>query len=1288
MSLGTPRSWRLEAENHVLRRIARLVFRWLPLWSGRVVVYAAFAALVVVGGAILSLRYAVLPNVESYRGDIETMFSRATGQRVSIGEIRADWQGWRPQFSLGRVVIFDRAGRPALELARIDNSLSWLSLLVLEPRFHSFRVHGPDLVVRRAPDGKISVAGIELQEASTDGSLADWLLRQSEVIVTDASVLWVDEARQAPELRLTGVTFRLQNDYFRHRFGLRASAPAELAGPLDIRGDLSGKSVTRPGEWEGQLYTQLDYVDLAPWKQWLDLPIDVSQGRGAIRAWIDVGGARITGVQADLQLADVKTRLAGDLEEVDLTRLSGHLGWRDWKTGFEVFVKRLEAVAVGGREFKSEEFSLRRALARAGKPAYGEVKASLLDLEALSELTRHLPVASELREQLKRFEPRGKIHGLSGKWTGEWPPTQYEVKARFEQIAVRAVDAAPGIERFSGTIDANEKRGALQFSGREMALALPRVFEAPVALREAAGRLAWTSANQRYDVRLEEFKFANDDAAGSVHGSYQTVAGGLGKIDLSGNLTRAEARSVHRYMPSVVGKPTREWLQVAVLAGRSNDVKLRLKGDLAQFPFDKPGQGVFEVTARVQDGALAYASGWPRLDAISADLAFVGTRMDIKSNGAKILGTSLGRVQVVIQDLMHKSEVLEVAGDADGPTAEFLRFIAESPVAGMIERFTDGMEAQGSGRLTVKLALPLRRMQEAKVAGSYQFRANRLRVDPDLPPLEQVDGRIDFTEAAVRAQGITAQIFGGPATIGMGTQDGAVTVTASGRANLDAVRRLTDHPFMQHLSGGTDWRSAVRVRAKLADFTVESGLVGVASTLPYPLAKQAGEALPLRFERRMNGTQQDQIDIALGKLVNVRMLRRRDAAQSAIDRVAVGFGAEPPQPDSPGVWVRGTLPNLDLDRWREVMDAAPSAGSPMPPLAAIDLKLGSMDVYARRFNDVTIAARRQAAEWRSRVSARELAGEIGWRPQGKGLVVARLQRLAMPEPLERIGTAPAGQPRSPQTEYPGLDVVVEDFQHNARAWGRLQLEATPDGRNWRIDKLQIRNPDGTLTADGSWQWQAAVPRTQVNYKLEVSDIGRFLARMNHPEGVKGGTATLSGTLAWNGAPQDLDLPSLTGAIQIEANRGQFTKLEPGIGKLLGILNLQSLPRRVTLDFKDIFSEGFAFDTIVGKAKVERGKALTDGLRIVGPSAVVVMTGEVDLAHETQKLRVRVTPSIGDSVATVTALLGGPVAGIGVFLAQRLLKDPLGQLIAYDYSVTGTWSDPNVVKLQPERAEPG
>ncbi|MCC6534926.1 MAG: TIGR02099 family protein [Burkholderiales bacterium] len=1270
----------------MLRRIGRLLFKLIPLWSWRVSLYSSLGAIVLIGGLILGLRYYLLPNIESYRGELERVLTRATGQRIAIGSVSADWAGWRPHFSLGEVVVYDRAGRPALELSRIDNALSWLSLLLLEPRFHSLYIHKPQLAVRRAPDGKLSVAGIVLDDGEREGGFADWLFRQREVVIADASISWIDEMRAAPELRLEQVTFRLHNDYYRHRFGLRARAPAELAGLLDVRGDLTGASVAEIARWQGQLYAQLDYVDLPAWKHWVDLPIDIAQGRGAVRAWVDVGQQRVTGFIADVRLADVSTRLAPELEVLDLADVSGRLGWQGWSAGFEVFARDLRARAVAGHSFRPADFTLRRSQGGKDKTLRGELKASVLDLDALAQLAAHLPLDAEFRTALERYAPRGSVHGLEAKWSGDWPPAQYELKARFDGLAVDAVGALPGLSGISGTVAATEKRGTMTLANRGMQIALPRAFAEPLAFDQASGQIQWTASGAEYDVRLGEVKFSNTDLAGTLHGSYHVVPGERGVADLTGALTRADARAVARYLPVVVGRATRDWLQSALVAGHSNDVKLRLKGNLADFPFDRAGKGLFQVTAKARDGVLRYASGWPRIENIAADLNFIGGRMEVRSSSATILGAQLSRVLAVIPDLVQPKELLEVSGEADAPTSEFLRFIAESPVGAMIERFTDGMEAQGSGRLGLKLHIPLRALGESRVAGSFQFLNNRLRVDADLPPLEQVNGRLEFTEASVRGQGIAAQVFGGPALINVSTQEQGVAVTASGRANVDQLKKRFDHPLLQAVSGTSDWRSSIRVRAKQADFRVESGLQGITSTLPAPLAKAAGDTLPLRFERRIVGEQQDQIEVGLGNLAGARIVRRRDGAQFVVERAAIGLGTEPPAAEAPGLWLRGELASLDLDSWRGLLGKSGLAGPNALPLAALDLKLGSLDALGRRFTEVALSAREQTGNWRARISARELAGEIGWRPEGKGQIVARLQRLALPAPLERLD-APASAQQQP-AEYPALDLVVEDFHHKARALGRLELLAVPDGRNWLIERLHIRNADGQLSADGTWQWQARIPHTQMNFRLEVGDIGKFLARMGYAEGVKGGTATLGGTLTWTGAPQDLDYPSLAGNITVEARRGQFAKLEPGIGKLLGILNLQALPRRVALDFKDVFSEGFSFDTIGGTLRVQRGIGTTDGFRISGPSAKIVMSGEVDLVRETQKLRVRVTPIIGDSVAAATALLGGPVAGLGVFLAQRLLNDPLGQLIAYDYAVTGTWSDPAVNKIALERAEPG
>jgi uncharacterized protein YhdP len=298
-------------------------------------------------------------------------------------------------------------------------------------------------------------------------------------------------------------------------------------------------------------------------------------------------------------------------------------------------------------------------------------------------------------------------------------------------------------------------------------------------------------------------------------------------------------------------------------------------------------------------------------------------------------------------------------------------------------------------------------------------------------------------------------------------------------------------------------------------------------------------------------------------------------------------------------------------------------------------------------------------------------------------VSARLSHFTFPEPTPgRLAD------ETPPKELPGLDIVADNLVVRDKKLGRLELSAMNDGRDWRFDKLTLTTPEGQLSADGVWQVAAAQQRTSVNLKLEIGDVGKYLERFGYPGSMQRGSAKLQGKLAWAGNPQSIDNPSLSGDLSLIAEKGQFLKIEPGLGKLLGILSLQALPRRFTLDFRDIFSEGFAFDTITGTASIAKGVLRTQDFSMRGPSAQVAMSGTIDLAQETQALKVRVVPSVGDSLSVAGLMLAHPIAGVAGFVAQRLLKDPLGQAFAYEYAVTGTWAEPKVEQLKREQPNGG
>jgi len=456
--------------------------------------------------------------------------------------------------------------------------------------------------------------------------------------------------------------------------------------------------------------------------------------------------------------------------------------------------------------------------------------------------------------------------------------------------------------------------------------------------------------------------------------------------------------------------------------------------------------------------------------------------------------------------------------------------------------------------------------------------------------------------------------------------------------------------------------------------------------LPPPFLKPPGDRWPVRVERRVLGSTQDRISLAVGDIVGMTLVREMNGASTSIPRGVVRFGGQASEPDRAGVWISGTLGSLDVDRWLALLR---QRGDPLRiDWGGVDVKVATLDALGRRYSDLAIYAVAQPdGNWRSSLVGKEFEGTLLWQSQGRGRLTARMKRLSIPAPSPPTLQAPTAAAERRQLDLPALDIMAEEFSLGGKGLGRLEVAATPQDADWRIERLSIVNPESTFSLEGLWQGWLASQRTHVNLRLEASDAGKLLARLGYPEGLKSGTATIEGTLSWRGAPYEIDYPSLTGNLLVHAAKGQFDKIDTGVGKLLGVVSLQALPRRVSLDFRDVFSEGFAFDEIVGPVTIDQGIAHTENFRIQGPSARVLMKGSVDLARETQNLRVQVTPYLSESVSIAGALIGGPVAGVATFLAQKMLKDPIDQMAAFEYQVTGTWKEPQVVKLaRSEQAE--
>jgi len=1265
--------------------------------------------------ALLLVRYVVLPRVEAWRPEIAERLTRALGVPVTIEGLATGWDGWNPKLVVTGVAVHDRAGgleRPLLELPRVDATISWSSLLLLDLRTKELRIEGPRLAISRDVAGRLHIAGLEIDPESTvdDTRFTDWILRQREIVVRDALILWTDEFRRAPQLVLDRVQVKLEHTLGsrRHRIGLTGVPPSEIASPIDLRGEFTDLAAHDFSKMQARMYLRLDFADIAAWSEWIPLPVDVSDGRGAVRMWAELAEGKVRDMTADIELADVSTRLAPSLPRLELESVRGRVTWQSDQGTRRFKADDLALVGRNGAAIAPVDALYEAVVGEDGSIRSGRLSANVLELAPVAALAASLPMPATWREELARYAPRGTLRDVRYRWEGSADaPTSYSAEGEAIDLGIAASGTTPGVTGLSAKVQADERGGSAKLGGRAMAVSLPRAFGAPLAIDTLTGTVRWRLGASGSEVELDDVTLASGDAVVTASGTWRPAQAGAGTVDLKAQLAHVDVRRLARYLPLALDKSIGDWMRGALTAGTMKDARLVVRGDLARFPFADPKQGTFTLTAKAQGATVDYAPGWPPVTDVDGEVRFDGAKIAFDVTKGRVFGAQIGRSKVAIDNVLAEITHLKVDGEASGPTAEFLHFIETSPVGGWIGNALAGAQATGNGSLKLRFDLPLDGPGEKTIAGDYTFVANQLRI-PGAPVLSQVDGHVAFSERGMIAGDLAAEVYGGPVKVSMSTVDGGLRVNAQGTVNLLALRNDLPDALADRVSGTTDWTLALDSRSAGTQWTVESSLRGATIDLPAPAGKVAAETVPLRIERKPGARgATDGISIDVARVGRVLVQRQLTGAAPVVDRMLVLVGRAATQPaenDRAGVWIRGDVGALVVDDWLAMKARAQArsvSAAPSPGLAirGVDLDSTVLEAFGRKLNDVKVSARSTGDDWRLQITSREAEGTADWRAatptMPSGRIVARLSRLSVPDAGELVswqGTDPGAGTRAEGSAnpWPELDVQSAALISKGHDLGRFEMVAKPQGTDWRIEKLVLSSEAGRVQADGWWRVAGRTQQTRLDVGLVAPEAGAMLKRFGFADVLRGAPTTIKGQLDWPGAPSDYDPTTLSGALRVEVGPGQFTKIEPGIGKLLGVLSLQALPRRIALDFRDVFTEGFAFDRVDGNVRVARGVMSTDDLRLVGPAARVDITGEANLAQETQKLSVRVLPSLSSTLSTGAAgaamllLAANPIVaaavGAGTLLAQKVMKDPLEQIFAYDYRVTGSWSDPVVERV--------
>jgi uncharacterized protein (TIGR02099 family) len=1315
------------------------------------------------------LHFWIVPRISQLRPELEHMASQAVGLPVQIGELTVQSNGWAPVLEIDNLSIRNAAGQAALSLPKLRVTVSARSLLTLG--VEQLAVDGADLDLRRTEDGKFLIAGMPFpSSATTPSAAADWLLAQKEIVLRHGTLRWTDALSLEPQrtVTATAVDVTLHNSARHHKLQLQAILPTGWGERLSATGQFSrGLLSTHAAhwkDWSGSMQVQFPNVDLAPLGRGVATGISVTSGKGALHLGVDVlNGQPVTGA-ADVTLKDLSMTLGPQLKPLKFDTLQGHLGGKHDAQGFEVSTHALTFDTPDGLHWPGGDVSLRYAYPQGKTTAKGQVQAAELNLQALQNLTARLPLDAEVLAQIQTLNVAGTLDNVKAQWQGAWPQlTSYEATGHVHSLTwavpadnsglhspnnnptSRLLARLPGVSNAAGDFSLNQTGGKLALTIDKGTLTLGGLLEDPlIPLDSLKADLNWTVKDKQVTVPQWHVKASNADAAIDVNGSWRMSKDGTGPglLDLQGQILRAEAARVARYLPQVLSEKVRHYVRDAFTQGEVSQMAVRIKGDLKSLPFANPKTGELRFAGKVRNVQMAYVptrlqptgeEPWPLLSGVNGDLVFDRLSVRLSNASGKLGNVPLNNGVAAIADMTRAAQ-LEVSAESRNALAnELLNLVQKSPLDPLLGGSLHDSTATGTVSARIKLSLPLANLEKTKLQGNVVLGGNDLRLVTELPKLEKAQGTVSFNESGFTVTAGLARMLGGNLRVDGGTRapsagssEAPISLRVQGTATALGLQQAVElaplNKLAQHMSGSTAYNAVIGFRQGHPELSITSRLQGLGLSLPAPLVKAPADELALRMDSRViaGGSAKllrEQIQLNLGRLLAATYIRDWSGDKPRVVQGSLGIGLDrvqaPPLPDS-GVVANMAFQVFSLDEWQAAWASSAALSADGRATGAVSkaaydviaatflptrmaLQAQEFVVQGRTLHNVVVGGSRDGLLWRANLDAREFSGYLEYRQSAGanlGRVYARLGRLSLPPTADNVVEELL---ENGPVEIPALDIVVEDLELRGKKLGRIEIEATNAEalasaggarggapHEWRLNKLNLTLPEASFKATGRWvtaKDSQSARQTEMNFRLDVNDAGNLLNRLGTQDAMRAGNGRLEGQVAWQGSPLSLHYPSLSGRFNINLARGQFLKADPGVAKLLGVLSLQSLPRRLLLDFRDVFAEGFSYDVIRGDVAIERGMASTHNLEMKGVNALVKMEGTSDIAKETQNLRVLILPEVDAGTASLLAgITVNPVIGLGTFLAQWFLHNPLSKAAAQSFQVDGTWSNPKVTKL--------
>ena len=1261
-----------------------LWLRW-PHFCARALGWVAGVTVILLA-VLMALAQLLLPLLARHPAWVAAQLSQRIQRPVSFASLEGRWTPSGPLFVMHDVTVGPAAGEQGnmLQLPESELKLDFGGWLLPSRHLLNLHVRGLQLDLARDAAGwhinGIGVAGNANQQSFSPGGLSlELWLEDLRVDITD-TVLGKHYTLLAPQLRLSRQGSQI-------RFGGRLQR-----GGVNTALRTAGRF--RQDGSSGRIWLGADEVELKPLLDGIDMGgYTANHGHGRLSAWLDWHKGHLTGslVRFDLDALAV-TSPAGATASVP--SLHGLAGLRQTDDGYEV------------RWAGDDGSALALALHQPGSPqASAGVAARELQL---GPLLPWLALVPNLPQGLAQWLGSGNPHGDLGKVALQWSHADglRSLDLTFRNLGIDPVGGLPGLSGLQGEMRGDAEALSVELPEQAASLQFPHLFRQPFVLSKLAGTLAFWRQDDGWHIGADPLDFTGAGYAGHARGEATLPAqGGAPFLELYATVDQADVPAAKLFWPVSVMPPAMvAWLDRALVAGHVDQAQVLVRGDLADWPFHH-NEGRFEAHAQLSDLTFDYGDDWPHAEGVSAVASFVNSGMLVEAGGGQSLGVKADKAVALIPDFGEGLLDLNVQGSGSG--ASLMNFVRNSPIGRNEADTLAKLSLGGSGTFDFHLSLPLKKIQDTQLSGTAQLQnADLVAAEWNLK-LDKLNGPLSFDLHGMQAGPLDAGYRGQPSklqlAIGGANSDPNTVLSAQLQGSYQMAELVQDYPSLNWLGqlahGRSDFSIGLAIahvagsNAMAQTLSVDSPLLGTALDLPAPLDKPAATSLPLHLTMSLPISGSD-LQVSLGQLMRGHLRLPTDATKQPLAGT-LAFGNQMPDTlPTKDLRIRGHAGQLDVTGW--VQRAAAGSGGNGPGLESIDVSADQAVWFDHPLGAMKIQAKPQADALSVDVDGTALAGNfsVPTLELDKRGVTARLQRLYWPKSptaetppaAATTGTPAAAAPVAPAVDpantgvnpaaLPPLHLWVGDLRLGDAKLGEARLETWPTANGMHIEQLRALSSRAQINASGDWNGSASNSHTHMKISFAAEDLGAMLGALGYDGLVHGGKTHDQLDATWPGAPSALSLATMDGTLSIHVSDGRIPEAtSPGMGRLLGLVSLAELPRRLSLDFGDVFGKGLAFDSIAGDFHLADGNATTDNLVIDGPAANIRVSGRTGVRAKDYDQQMVVVPHVGNSLPWVGAVVGGPVGAAAGLAVQGLLGKGLNHVAIRRYRVTGSWDKP-------------